>query len=244
MATVAAGSRLLVHGERVPLSLRSLRAVELAGGWSVPVMGDAAALQAAGLLSGAAVVEFPTDHGPVRLDAELIRTDGRFVLRAPGLRTAAMVEQRRENVRGVVQLPLRGSVLAAASDPTRSAARSQSGPKARPRTFSQQSGPAAPDDGVSVILEGFTETVSGGGISAELTGATGFSPGTKIYVELRMPSGDLAPAVMTVLEHEGSKVRARFSDISALDRERLVRLVFTKQRVDLAERRKVDDPRS
>jgi hypothetical protein len=240
---------LLVHGERLPLSLRSLRAVELNGGWSVPVLGDVAAVQAAGLLTGTAVVEFPTDHGPIRLDAELIQTDGRFVLRAPGLRPAARVEQRREDVRGVVQLPLRGTILAIASTSTRSQARSQVRSKTRSQPDESAVGPAAAvgaagaDDGGIVVLEGVTETVSGGGISAELIGAAGVTPGSKIYVELGMPGGDLAPAVMTVLEHDGPRVRARFIDISPLDRERLVRLVFTKQRVDLAERRRVDEPR-
>ena len=40
-----------------------------------------------------------------------------------------------------------------------------------------------------------------------------------------------------MLDHEGSTLRARFLDISPLDRERLVRLVFTRQRAELAERR-------
>jgi hypothetical protein len=227
MASVAAGSKLLVHGDRSPLTLRSLRVVELDGGWSVPVLGDVAALQAAGLTTGTAVVEFPTDQGPVRLHAELVQADGRFVLRAAGLRVAALVEQRRENVRGVVQLPLRGSVLVTASTSTRSQARSGAGDE---------------EDGVRVDLEGITETVSGGGISAELTGASGVDPGAKIYVELAMPGGDLAPAVMTVLEHDGPLVRASFVDISPLDRERLVRLVFARQRVELAERRRAAGP--
>lgn len=224
---------MLVHGGGVPISLRSLRAVELDGGWSVPVLGDVVALQDAGLLTGAAVVEFPTDQGPVRLDAELVQANGRFALRAPGLRTAAMVEQRRENVRGVVQLPVRGSILTLASTSTRSEARSQTGSKRWPRRGDSES--------VSnVVLEGITKTVSGGGISAELNGAaTGFVPGAKIYVELGMPGGDLAPAVLTVLAHDGPRVRARFVDISPLDRERLVRLVFARQRVDLAERRRL-----
>jgi hypothetical protein len=217
MASVAAGSRLLVHGAQVPLVLRSLRVVDLDGGWSVPVLGDLAALQAAGLSSGTTPVEFPTEHGVLRLDAELVQSDGGFLLRAPGLRTAAMIEQRRENVRGVVELPVRGTVLGTGSSRTHSS--------------------PGPDEGADVDLEGVTRTVSGGGISAEVQVTGQFGPGTRIYVELRLPSGELAPAVMTVLEQAGSTVRASFVDISPLDQERLVRLVFTRQRAELADRR-------
>ncbi len=224
MASVAAGSRLLVHGAQVPLSLRSLRAVELDGGWTVPVMGDAAALQAAGLTPGTAVVEFPTEFGPVRLDAELIRTDGRLVLRAPALRAAALVEQRRENVRGIVQLPVRGALLSAPETETRSQA-------------------VVVADDAEVILEGVTATVSGGGLSVDVRAVAGLVAGARIYVEIGMPGGNSAPAVMTVLEHEGPRVRARFTDISQLDRERLVRLVFTRQRAELAERRRSAEAR-
>jgi hypothetical protein len=208
---------LLVHGGQTSLVLRSLRAVELDGGWCVPVMGDVGAMQAAGLTTPTTLVEFPTDAGPVRLDAELVQADDTFVLRAPGLRTAAMIEQRRENVRGLVQLPFRGTVLAAAS------------------TRSQV------PDSTGVDLEGITQTVSGGGISADLDGTLSVTPGSRIYVELGMPGGDLAPAVMTVVEHAGPRVRARFTDISPLDRERLVRLVFARQRAELAERRRAED---
>jgi hypothetical protein len=227
MASVAAGSRLLVQGARVPLVLRSLRGVDLEGGWTVPVMGDVAALRdAAGLGSGTILVEFPTEHGPVRLDAELVQSDDALLLRAPKLRTAAMVEQRRENVRGVVQLPVRGSVLGTGATPSRAQAAARSA-----------------DDGMNVDLEGVTHTVSGGGISADLTAAGGFAPGTRIYVEIGLPGGELAPAVMAVLEHDGPRVRASFVDISPMDRERLVRLVFTRQRADLAERRRSADGR-
>jgi hypothetical protein len=225
MASVAAGSRLVIHGGRALVTLRSLRAVDLEGGWCVPVMADLAVLQAAGLTDRFADVEFPSEHGPIRLDAELIQTDDSFVLRAPGIRAAAIVEQRRENVRGLVNLPLRGTVLAAPGAATRSEASQETGPQT----------------GTGVDLQGVTRTVSGGGISAELTLAAWVDAGSKIYVEIEMPNGDLAPAVMSVLEHEGAWVRARFEDISPLDRERLVRLVFARQRAELAERRRSAD---
>jgi hypothetical protein len=222
MTTVAAGSRLLVHGAQAPVVLRTLREAQLEGGWSVAVLGDVAALQAAGLTGGMAVVEFPTGHGPLRLDAEVVHADGSFLLRAPGLRAAAIVEQRRENVRAVVRLPLRGTVLANA-----------------PSTRSQAADEIATgvDGDLGGILAGSTETVSGGGVSLELPGADGVLAGARIYIEIGMPGGDLAPAVLSVLAHDGSTLRARFVDISPLDRERLVRLVFTRQRAELAERR-------
>jgi hypothetical protein len=221
MTTVAAGSRLLVRGGSAPVVLRALGPVQLAGEWSVTVLGDLAGLQAAGLTGRTAVVEFPTDQGPVQLDAELVHAGGTFQLRAPGLRAAALVEQRRENVRALVQLPLRGSVLARGSTATRSQAEHE-----------------LADAGPGMVLAGTTETVSGGGISLELADGDEVLAGSTIYIELGMPGGDLAPAVLSVLDHDGATLRARFVDISPLDRERLVRLVFTRQRADLAERRR------
>jgi c-di-GMP-binding flagellar brake protein YcgR len=223
MASVAAGSKLIIHGGRTPVTLRSLRTVELDGSWCVPVMADLSLLQAAGLTDSTADVEFPTDQGPIRLDAEIVQTDDAFVLRVPGLRTAAMVEQRRENVRGMVRLPLRGKVLTATAS-----------------TRSEVAADDEPQIGIDAV-EGTTYSVSGGGISAEVTMAPWVDAGSKIYVEIEMPNGELAPAVMSVLEHEGQRVRARFVDISPLDRERLVRLVFARQRAELAERRRSAD---
>jgi hypothetical protein len=221
MTTVAAGSRLLVHGGQAPVTLRALRAVDLAGGWAVTVLGDLASLQAAELTGQTMAVDFPTPNGLLRLDAEIVQAEGGFLLRAPRMRAAAIVEQRRENVRALVRLPLRGTVLATAST----------------RSQASEAIAASGDDGL--VLAGSTETVSGGGVSLGLQGAGGVAAGATIYVELGMPGGDLAPAVLSVLEHGGSALRARFVDLSPLDRERLVRLVFTQQRADLAERRQL-----
>lgn len=221
MTTVAAGSRLLVHGGKAPVVLRTLRAAQLRGGWSVDVIGDVAALQAAGLTGRTAVVEFPTAEGPMRLDVKVVQEDGSLRLQAPGLRAAAVIDQRRTSVRAPVRLPLRGAVLATASTSTRS----------------QAAVNITADGARRVVLTGTTETVSSGGISLELPGADGISAGASIYVELEMPGGALAPAVLSVLDHDGRTLRARFVDISPLDRERLVRLVFIRQRAELAERR-------
>lgn len=219
MISIAPGSRVLVHGTRSTVPLRSLRAVELAGDWSVAVLGDLAALASAGVGGPTASVEFATEDGPIRLDAELITSDGVFLLRAPGLRAAALVEQRREDVRAVVRLPLRGTVLTAGSSATRSGAGHEA---------------AAGSD---ATLSGVTRTVSGGGVCAELRSGRSLPPGATVYLELELPAGDLAPVVATVISSVGPMVRVRFVDISPLDRERLVRLVFTRQRAELADRR-------
>jgi hypothetical protein len=216
MTSVQVGSRILVRGERQAVVLRTLRAADLEGGWAVPVMADLAALQSAGLGPGPAEVEIRTPQGLCTLDAELVRGHDGFTLRAPGLRTAAVMEQRREAVRAMVALPLRGTVLAR--------------------------GATAPD-GPSPVLTGRTRTVSAGGLAVALDVPAGsLPPGATLYLELALPGGDLAPVVVTVLGREqdddGDMLRVRFADISPLDRERLVRLVFAQQRADLAERRR------
>jgi hypothetical protein len=219
MSSVAVGSRVLISLEGsaeegdLRIVARALRAADLDDDWVIPVMADAAALPASGEpIRG--VAEFSTAGGPVRLDADFVHADGALVLRAPGLRTAAFTEQRRENVRGTVQLPLRGTVLA---------------------------GGSAPGQGVVADLTGTTASVSAGGLAAELESAATMSAGARIYLELSMPGGDLAPCVLSVVACDEGYVRARFIDISPLDRERLVRLVFARQRAELAERRRTSD---
>jgi hypothetical protein len=232
MASVLAGSRIRVEGAGAALVARSLRTVVLDGGWTVPLLADAAGLQAAGGPPLSTIVEFPTDAGPLRLDAELIHEADALVLRAPGLRTAAFNEQRRENVRGLVHLSLRGTLLGGSAPASRDGGPADGGPA--------DGGPA---DSGTADLTGVTASISAGGLSADI-GATGWlAPGSRIYVELSMPGGDLAPAVLSVLEYQAGRVRARFIDISPLDRERLVRLVFARQRAELAERRRGDELR-
>ncbi len=253
MAAVAAGSRLRVLGTRSALTVRSLRTTELDGGWLMPVLGDVAALETAGVTArpaheagrpdGAdepgddqsglstltATVEFPTDAGLLRLDAEIVCGEGIFLLRAPGLRTADLSDQRREDVRGLVHLPIRGTVLSRAAGRAEAQAEAAAAPQA--------------DEPVSAELSGVTESVSAGGFSADLELSGWVTPGCRIYVELSLPNGEIAPAVLSVLERDGARVRAQFLDISPLDRERLVRLVFARQRAELAERRRADDSR-
>jgi hypothetical protein len=78
---------------------------------------------------------------------------------------------------------------------------------------------------------------------ADLRANVGLVPGARIYLELGLPGGDLALAVMSVIDQRGPRVRASFVDISPLDRERLVRLVFKRQRAELADRRRSAETR-
>jgi len=208
MAATSMGGRIVVRTSRGAVLLRALRAVELEGGWVVPVIADLSALERAGATGGTVSAEFATGTGPVRLDAEIVCRAGIFALRAPGLRPAAMVEQRRENVRAAIALAVRGSVL------------------------------SAPEH----VLEGRTRTVSAGGVAVVVDAAPAQAvAGARMFLEITMPTGDLAPAVAIVVDRQrlkdGLLLRLRFADISPLDSERLVRMVFARQRADLADRR-------
>jgi hypothetical protein len=233
MAATKVGSRIVVRGAAgPPLTLRALRAIELEGGWAVPVMADLTAIFNAGLDSGQVEIEVSTDRGTVCLDAEIVHSDGNFVVRAPGLRTAAVTEQRRENVRASLALSVRGTVLSTRGGPA----------GAEPVT--RHDSPAGPRQ----VLDGLTRTVSAGGLCV-VFGAlpSGAQQGARLYLELTMPGGELAPAVVSVVERapvkDGVLARLRFLDISPLDSERLVRMVFARQRADLAERRGTPRPR-
>ena len=226
-ASVAAGSRLLVHmaggGTAV---LRSLRAVSLSDGWCIPVLADAAALAAP-----ATAVDLPTDDGMVRVDVELVRLDGALALHAPGLADAVLV-QRRSDLRGALRLRVRGALLSA-------------GPVRRARGGAETVA-ATPSD-LPAAVEGTTLSVSAGGVALCVDGPGGTLPaGARLYAEFELPGGELVPAVLAVVEHaEGdagsSFLRGRFLDISPRDRERLVKLVFARHREELAARRRGAD---
>lgn len=230
MAATKVGTRIVVKGRSGRLMLRALRAIELEGGWAVPVMADLAALASAGIQAGDVEIDVLTDRGSVCLDAELVHSDGMFLVRAPGLRTASITEQRRENVRAAVSMPVRGTILTARRGPG--------------EQVSRHDGPTGPRH----VLEGTTRTVSATGMSV-VFGAlpAGAQEGTRLYLEFTMPGGDVAPAVATVVQRQpvsgGVLARVRFLDISPLDSERLVRIVFARQRAELAERRRTPRPR-
>ncbi|MFI7589072.1 PilZ domain-containing protein [Spongisporangium articulatum] len=222
MTTVVVGGKVQLHGSRRPVTLRALRAAELSGGWSIPVMVDWQALLAADVGEGPCEADVATSTGTVRVRATLDRAaDGMLVLRDPGLATAALHDQRRENVRAEVALDLRGTLLRGSYTSV-----------------------ASSDGSLSVATEvrGRTCSVSGGGIAAFVTGPLP-TPGSSVYLELELPDGELAPTVVDIVESADGEVRGRFVDISPRDRERLVRLVFARQRADLAARRRQLGPR-
>ena len=202
---VPAGSRLVLHAAGGPVILRVLREITLhEDGFSIPVMASLAALQAGG---GAADV--PTAGGVVRCEAHLVLEDGRMLLRSGQGAGQSLMQQRREDVRGPVTLPLRGAVLRG----------------------------LAGDEPGEAGFEGVTGTISAGGLSAEVQPTDLRVPcGSRLYVELELPEGPLVPAVLAVVEQSGDSLRAQFVDISPADRERLVRLVFAEERHRLATR--------
>jgi hypothetical protein len=235
MVTIASGSRLVLRTPEGPVAARSLAEADLSGSWCVPVLVDADVLVARAMpespsprpaavtgpqsdrhpaISG--VAEFSTDAGPVRRDADLVPGLGSLILRRAALRVAALSEQRREHVRGPLSLPVRGALL---STPAIHGPRDGARRGGRP------------------VLTGETTDVSAGGLGVRLSGLpASLTRGDRVYLELQLPNGELAPAVAMVLERDGDRLRTELVDVSALDRERLVRLVFALQRKHLARR--------
>jgi hypothetical protein len=225
MVTIASGCRLVLRTPEGPVAARTLAEADLSGSWCVPVLVDADVLAARAMpesprserhpaISG--VAEFSTDAGLLRRDADLVPGQGSLILRRASLRVAALSEQRREHVRGPLSLPVRGALLSTpAIHGRREAARREGEP----------------------MLTGETTDVSAGGLGVRLSGLpASLTTGDRVYLELQLPNGELAPAVAMVLERDGDLLRTELVDVSALDRERLVRLVFALQRKHLARR--------
>ncbi len=225
MVTVAAGDRLVLRtaaGAR--LAVRALHATELVGPWRVRVLAPAGRVAAvAGVLELAAPA-----GGTVRLPARLAIAEGALVLEAgragepTGTFTPVEGQQRRDDVRGEVHLPVR---VAALDGRAEQALRGS-------------------------VLVGHTLDVSAGGARLALRGtATPPEPGARLYVEVELPDGDLAPAVVAVVAGENGggagevAVHVRFVDLAPLDRERLVRLVFEAERRLLAQRPRIGPAR-
>jgi hypothetical protein len=214
MASVQAGSRLVLHGPAGPVPLRVLRetAVDCLAGdaWSIPVLAPVSALAAP-----TGVIEVSTPTGLAQLDVHLSLLDGTLALR-PGPAGGAILLQRREDVREAVRLPLRAAAVDAVGRGVLADA----------------------------VVAGATTTISAGGISAEVDTDLGVSPsGTRMFVELELPGPLVVPAVVAIVDQDGC-LRGRFVDIAPIDRERLVRLVFAAQRRELAERRRRMDSRA
>lgn len=205
MTHVGRGSRLTLRvGDRT-VALRALAELDLEGDWALPVLALADADVAAGS------VEVTTGAGVVTLMARLVHDERGLVLQRAGDAPATRV-QRRNDVRGGVELPLRAAVI----------------------------DPRARQDLVDVAFHGATLDVSAGGLQlgAQDDGSARRLPaGTRLFVELELPDDVLVPAVLSLVEPGTNGLRGPFVDIAAADRERLVRLVFEAQRRELRARK-------
>ena len=212
MVAVRAGDRVVLRTDDGYVALRALRGAELVGPWRLHVLA-----LIGGWKPAAGVLELPRDGGGlIRLPARLGLVDGTLLLQAghAGAASAPLGSdggQRRGNVRGELHLPLRA---VAVDDRGEEALQGQ-------------------------VLLGHTLDVSAGGARIDLPDLPGaLGVGVRLYLEIELPEEDLAPVVVTVVQHEaGSWAQVRFDDIAPRDRERLVRLVFEAERRLLAERR-------
>jgi hypothetical protein len=215
MPAVEPGDRLVLRTEAAPLALRALHAVDLVGAWRVAVL---AAVGRARPVAGTLEVARP-EGGIIGLPARLALVDGVLTLEAGHAETPTGTltvdgRQRRDAVRGEVHLPVRVAPLDARAE---GALRAQ-------------------------VVSGHTLDVSAGGARLTLSGLGSVpAAGARLYVEVELPEGHLAPAVVVVVDGaaRGStgEVRVRFVDVAPVDRERIVRLVFDAERRLLAERR-------
>jgi PilZ domain len=203
MATICAGSRLVLRTTAGSVALRALGTVQLSGDWSLPVLAPLRALTV-----GDGILEVTTATGPVSLSAHLRVREGALEL-CPGGSVAPALPQRRSDVRGRLALPLRAT---AADASTR-------------RTFSHG------------VVEGVTLDLSAGGLGVDLHPRSGLTPfGSRLYVELTLPDERLVPAVLSVVALSDRRLHGQFVDIAPVDTERLVRLVFSEHRKELAAR--------
>jgi PilZ domain len=213
MVAVAPGDRVVLQTDDGYVALRVLRGAELVGSWQVHVLALVGRAPTA-----AGTLELARDGGGVdRLPARLGVVDGALVLQAghASAPTGGLVsddgEQRRDDVRGELHLPVRVAALDGHGE----------------EAFHGR------------VIVGHTLDVSAGGARLDLPGLSAtLSEGCRLYLEGELPGGQLAPAVVSVVHHEPSgPVRVRFVDLAPVDRERLVRLVFEAERRLLAERR-------
>jgi PilZ domain len=213
MVAVRAGDRVVLRTDDGYVTLRALRAQELVGPWRLPVL-----VLLAQWRPTTGTLELARDGGGViRLPARIALVDGALTLLAghgapaPPPESLLSGEQRRGNVRGELHLPLRATAVDARGD----------------------------DVLHGGVLGGHTLDVSAGGARVDLPDLGCRLPnGVRLYLEIEMPGGQLAPVVVTVVRSEGGGVvQVRFDDIAPVDREQLVRLVFEAERRLLAERR-------
>jgi hypothetical protein len=200
---LVAGSTLVfvAGGRRVPM--RALATADPSVP-QVPVLGPSEVLAL-----GDGHVEIVTASGLVRAPARVVQDgDGGLALR---LAMAREVTQRREAVRGDVELNLRVALQ------------------------TQESTAGVPGR----VVRGRTVNVSAGGLLAVLDANPGSAVqlGMRLPAEMTLPSGERVTAVLEVVELRGWWVRTAFAEIDPRVREKLVRLVFTRERAALAQRR-------
>jgi hypothetical protein len=212
MATVAAGTRLVLRAADRSVPLRVLREVPVVGEWTVPVLAPADP----GLADLAGEVDVPTDRGVLTLRAHL-RLDGDGLTLRPG-GGAPLLVQRRSDVRADVRLAVQ--------------AVSEQEVRLRP----------VEADTVEPTLAGTTVSLSAGGLGLRVppeqavAGRSG-----RFYAELSLPGDRLVPVILDVVGADAALLRARFERIAPGDREALVRLVFEQQRRELAARRRLQE---
>jgi len=216
MVFVASGRRI---------SLRALASADAATR-QVPVLASSEALDL-----GRGHVEIAAASGLLTAPASVVR-DGRDGL-AVRFDSARQVTQRRDAVRGDVELSLLVAVrhdYLEAVDGGAAPARGRAALRAVAGT-----GPRA----VGRVLRGRTVNVSAGGLLAVMhANPEGFlRVGMRLPAEMTLPSGEQVSAVLEVIELRGWWVRTAFAEIEPRAREKLVRLVFTRERAALAQRR-------
>jgi len=218
MVFVASGRRI---------SLRALASADAATR-QVPVLASSEALDL-----GRGHVEIAAASGLLTAPASVVR-DGRDGL-AVRFESVRRVTQRREAVRGDVELGLLVAVrhdYLEAVDGGAAPARGRAGAGLRAVAGT---GPRA----VGRVLRGRTVNVSAGGLLAVMQANPEglLRVGMRLPAEMTLPSGEQVSAVLEVIELRGWWVRTAFAEIDPRAREKLVRLVFTRERAALAQRR-------
>ena len=216
MATVVAGTRLVLRAGDRSVTLRVLRDVPVtgtgAGEWALPVLAPAVP----DLEGLAGRVDLPTERGILNVSAHLT-LDGDGLRLRPGSGEPLLV-QRRQDVRADVRLPVQ--------------AVSEQEVRLRP----------VDADTVEPTLNGTTVSLSAGGLGLRVADDELLPPRSgRFYAELTLPGDRLVPAILDAVDADAGVLRARFERIAPGDREALVRLVFEQQRRELAARKRLQE---
>jgi PilZ domain len=198
---VAGSTMVFVAGDR-RIPMRAMASVDATS--DLPVLASSEVLRL-----GDGHVEIATASGLVTAPGRVVQDgSGGLLLRVAQARE---VTQRREAVRGEVELSLR---VAVRDDDVLGSGRGR-------------------------VVRGRTVNVSAGGMLARLdvNPAGLVDIGMRLPAEMTLPSGERVAAVLEVVELRGWWVRTAFAEIDPRARERLVRLVFSRERAALAQRR-------